>query len=280
MPHTLWRFAETNPIKKTHLAGGALEISRLSFGAARLHRVFSSSARLGLLTAAFDAGYSHYDLAPYYGFGLTEADFGKWRYSNSDTITVASKFGLYPPGANSRGALQIWSRKLAGKVAGKLSRPVVDWSVRRAKQSLELTLKRIRRECVDVLFLHEPDLHALDVNALVDWLTQVKTEGKIRWWGVAGDARFVEPLFKSGSALTKVIQTRDDGSEEFKTKYLSVPAKAHFTYGYLRQPLDRASRPYSAKQVITEALQRNSHGSVLVGSTKAEHIRELASLAY
>src|SRR5262245_50530975 len=63
-------------MKRVQLPGTEIVMSRLSFGTSRLHHVPSGKHRQSLLAAAFDAGFTHFDTAPLYGFGLAESDLG------------------------------------------------------------------------------------------------------------------------------------------------------------------------------------------------------------
>lgn len=61
-------------MRRIILPGTALSVSRFIFGTASLFRAGRRSERLRLLDAAYDHGLTHFDTAPYYGFGSAERD--------------------------------------------------------------------------------------------------------------------------------------------------------------------------------------------------------------
>jgi len=132
-----------------------IRASRIAFGTASIHHVRRAADRHRLLLAAADIGISHFDTSPYYGFGIAERSLAVLA-NRCATTTIATKVGLYPPGgADSTAVAMLW-RKLAGVVMPGLSRPLVDFHVACARESLSGSLRRMRRERCDVLFLHEP----------------------------------------------------------------------------------------------------------------------------
>ena len=136
------------------IAGSGLRASRLSFGTASLHHLAESRQRSRLIAAALDAGFTHFDTAPYYGFGFAEAELGRHLPKASPTVTVASKIGLYPRYELPPSTAVAWTIKALGKLVPGIASPVVDWSLDRCDRSLERSLMLLRRDCLDILFLH------------------------------------------------------------------------------------------------------------------------------
>ena len=138
-------------IDRVSLPGTNFDVSRLSFGTASLHHLYSSRARQALLQGALDIGITHFDTSPYYGYGLAEQELGILQKRNRDAFTVATKVGLYPNGSRFSGTLTVWARKIIGKAFPAISMPVVNWSVSAAEKSLELSLKRhnllVEKQC-------------------------------------------------------------------------------------------------------------------------------------
>ncbi len=136
-------------MKHTMLPGTDLSVSRLSFGTASLHHLPTSSQRRALLATAFDHGFTHLDTASYNGFGLAEVEVGRFSRRRNNQLTVASKVGLHPPGGQVSTIAGLWARKALGKIAPVLSRPIIDWSVAAASRSLESSLRRLGRDCIE-----------------------------------------------------------------------------------------------------------------------------------
>jgi aryl-alcohol dehydrogenase-like predicted oxidoreductase len=184
-----------------------LEIPRLVFGTGSLHRLFRRSRRLGLLSAALDAGITHFDTAPYYGEGLAELDLGAAGRCFVSRTTLTTKIGLYPKAGPVSSSLRLWARRLIGRTLRRDLSPTSDYSLGAARASLEQSLRRTKRERVDVLLLHEPAIEDVPEQALLAWLDQCRAAGMIGAWGLAGVAERLRPFLESESALAQVLQT-------------------------------------------------------------------------
>ncbi len=263
-------------MKHTMLPGTDLSVSRLSFGTASLHHLPTSSQRQALLATAFDQGFSHFDTAPYYGFGLAESEVGRFAGRHRDQLTVASKVGLHPPGGQVSTTAGLWARKALGKLVPVLSKPLVDWSVGAASKSLENSLRRLRRDFVDVLFLHEPDPCLLNTEEFLNWLARQQDEGKLRYWGLAGPAERFAKWIQDGHDLTQILQVRDHVGADKSHPVLASGRVFQFTYGYL-SAARRAREGLPATDVLRAALGRNQSGSVLVSTRRAAHLSELVA---
>src|SRR5262245_58980478 len=147
----------------------ALRVSRIAFGTAAVHHLPHAAQRETLLRSAADMGISHFDTSPYYGFGIAERALAALAHQSS-TTTVATKVGLYPAGGADAPGVAVFCRKVAGRVVPALSRAVVDFLVARARDSLSGSLCRMRRERVDVLFLHEPRRELVQTDEWMRWM--------------------------------------------------------------------------------------------------------------
>ena len=126
------------------IPGTDISTSRFIFGTASLFNVGTSRDRQKLLHLAIDKGFSHFDTAPYYGFGMAERDLAPLLASHHE-VTVTTKVGIYPPGGELQSGPTIFLRKASGKIVRALSRRIIDGSVSRAQKSLEGSLKRLGR---------------------------------------------------------------------------------------------------------------------------------------
>ncbi len=250
-----------------------LVVSRLSFGTGSLHHLPRRSERRSLLAAALDAGVTHFDTSPLYGFGLAEEDLGAVLGHRAGEITIASKFGLYPPLGSRPSATSVWHRKLGGRALPELTRPVVDWSLERAEASLASSLRRCRRDAIDLLMLHEPDARAIDSDALLAWLEARKKAGQIRHFGIAGETETMRAWASAQVPLARVVQTRDTLSGRDADFLLEAGRPLQFTYGYSSAlaPEQRSGALYG------EMLARNVTGSIIVSTRRQERIQDIAT---
>lgn len=259
-------------MKRITIANTNLSVSRFSFGTASLHHMGSVGAQREHLEAAADAGISHFDTAPLYGFGSAERALGE-AFGSSDKVTIATKVGLYAPGGGDQGRAEMMARKVAGKLVPWLSRAAVDLSVGRAHASLEASLRRLRRDKIDLLLLHEPDARLM---ATEEWMRWLEDEAdRIGAFGIAGPREVVAPFLQIGSPLSQVVQTRDS----LDTKEADIMAASgrpmQFTYGYFTGD----SGGLSAEAILNGAQERNNSGSILVSTRNRDRLIKFAEMA-
>lgn len=265
-------------MRRVTLQGTEINVSRLSFGTASLHHLSTSRRRQDLLAAAFDHGFTHFDTAPSYGFGIAEWEIGKFLRGCRIEVTIASKVGLYPPGGQTQSTILVWFRKGLGKLMPSLSVALVDWSVAVAEKSLTHTLRTLGRDCLDILFLHEPAPGLLHTDEFHGWLIKQKEQGKLRYWGLAGPLERFVPWVWSSHPLAQVLQVRDTVDGSGVRQLVEAGREPQITYGCLASARSIGVLR-SAVDVLKAALERNRHGSVLVSTRRIDHLRELALAA-
>lgn len=264
-------------MRQVVLQGTGFRVSRLSFGTASLHHLASSSRRQNLLAASFDNGFTHFDTAPSYGYGIAEIELGRFLDGRRSRLTIATKVGLYAPSGTQPTTGSVWARKAAGRLFSAWSRPVVDWSVKVAAQSLDTSLRRLRTSEIDLLLLHEPAHGAFDSDAFLYWIQQEQQKGRIRTWGLAGTADRMGPLLWNDPPAP-VLQVRDSLERREADLVTARGRDLQISYGYLS-----ASRAVSDRLGIMAtlqlAMQRNRTGSVLVSSRDLTRVGQLARTA-
>ncbi len=122
----------------------------------------SDKVSLNAISLAFEKGINFFDTSPAYGNGKSESLIGNASQKFRDEIIIATKAGIVE-----------WNK-------------AADYSPFSIKKSLEGSLKRIKSPYIDILQLHNPSIDLLfRDNELVDCLEQLKSNGKIRSWGVS-----------------------------------------------------------------------------------------------
>lgn len=261
-------------MEKQRLAGTVLTVSHLGFGTGSLHHAFRSRDRRRLLETAAAHGLLHFDTSPYYGYGLAETDLGSFIRGRRARFTIATKVGLYPFGPTVRTGLGVWVRKGIGKVLPRVAMPDGDWSVARARKSLQASLQRLQTDYVDFLLVHEPRLTADAADEMYGWLVTEQSKGSIREFGVAGLEESVGGLVAQKHPLTRIVQTKDS-LENKQADYLTRAGRPlQFTYGYLS---DQSAHVADPMAVITAALERNTDGCVIVSSRSPQRLVQLAA---
>lgn len=262
-------------MQSIQLRGTGLSVSRFVFGTSSLHHVGGLPEQAAHLKAAADAGFSHFDTAPLYGFGLAENALGlAFGLNSNPKVTVTTKVGIYPPGGAFQTRAEMLGRKALGKFIPSISKPIADWVVDRARASLDESLKRLRRDHIDLLLLHEPDHRLVDTDEWLSWLQAERGE-RVAYFGICGVASRIGPFVHDESPLAQVIQTPDSvGGKE--ADQLVIKGRApQLTYGYL------SSRSASEKSnaVLRGALSRNRAGAVVVSTRVRARLRLFAQLA-
>ena len=135
---------------------------RLGLGAANLGNLYhamTDEQAWAVLEAAWEHGIRHFDTAPHYGLGLSEARLGAFLLTKPRSeFTVSTKVGrLLRPNAD-------WSGETDDAhdfvVPARLTR-VWDVSADGLRQSLEESLVRLGLDAVDVVYLHDPERYHL-----------------------------------------------------------------------------------------------------------------------
>jgi aryl-alcohol dehydrogenase-like predicted oxidoreductase len=148
---------------------------------------------------AEELGVNFLDTAPMYGIGdradgRAERIAGEALAGRRSRWIIATKFG----------------RHLDGKDAWWQMRE--DYSGERAIRSVEESLKRLRTDCLDVLFVHSPPAGLFDADDAFGAMAKLKEQGKIRvvgfsfWEQVADTLPLVEPHLRSG--LVGAVQVK------------------------------------------------------------------------
>jgi aryl-alcohol dehydrogenase-like predicted oxidoreductase len=254
------------PIVNTSLC-----ISRIAFGTSSLHHLGSVRERSRLISMALDSGITHFDTSPYYGFGLAEQALSVLG-SRGPEVSLATKVGLYPPGGAQQSQIKVLARKIAGKFVRRLSKPIVDWSVARARRSLDESLQRLQRERVEILFLHEPDF---ELFAAEEWLRWLQAErDRIGAVGVSGEASQVLPFTVAGSPFAQVVQTRDSLVFEQAAPLRRAGVDPQITFGHLAAGSHRTASTTSAEEIVRRTIARFPRTALLLSTRNAEHIRD------
>ncbi len=277
---------------------------RIGFGCAGLMQSASTRDRRRLLGEVFEQGVRHFDVARMYGLGAAERELGKFARGRREQITIATKFGIEPAPAAGRLA-----RMQAPARAVMAHSPKLRAAVKRRKDSfhrphcydratlsasLETSLRELGTEYVDVLFIHGPAPDdVLDMAELGEALDALCRAGKVRAWGLAGDAHPCIKLLAQAGAPT-ILQLRDDILDGALA--LIPPDQRVITFGVLSGALGRVHGHVTssaercarwaetvevdcgrlevvASLLLQDALERNRSGTVLFSTTRPERVK-------
>lgn len=244
--------------------------SKLGFGTGSLHLI-PPAEREAVLRAAVDAGLTHFDTSPYYGFGLAEKALSA--ITSLPGVRIATKVGLYPPGGADQPGWMVLARKIAGKAVPAFSRPIADMSVAAARASLDASRRRLQRDYLDVVLVHEPAhllLNSEEWQRLVD-----EQRGRVGAFGVAGEPERVLPMI--GLPWVTIVQTRDSLRLKEAQPLRDAGRAPDLTYGHFAAEAGSASPVGSG--VIISALKSHPMETVIFTSRRPARIAAIAAAA-
>ncbi|MFJ4267385.1 aldo/keto reductase [Paenarthrobacter nicotinovorans] len=175
-------------------------LGRLGFGGAgigNLYRAIRDGEALATVLAAWDAGVRYFDTAPHYGLGLSEQRLGAvLRDKPRDEFIISTKVGrlLEPNPAGGRDS--------EGFDVPATTRRVWDFSEAGIRRSIEESLERLGLSYVDIVYLHDPDVHDLHAGITqgLPALEKLRSEGLVSAIGVGTN---------SAEAALKCIEAAD-----------------------------------------------------------------------
>jgi D-threo-aldose 1-dehydrogenase len=252
------------------IPGTSLRCSRFIFGTASLFNVGSRARRLALLTAAVDAGFTHFDTAPYYGFGWAERDLGELLRIRPG-ITVTTKVGIYSPGGEDATHAAVFLRKAVGRLVPAISRPTVDFTLSRARKMLDASLSRLARERVELYMLHDPQPAMVQTDEWSRWLENEVDRGRVGAFGVASTADRLVSFLDQAPGLAAIVQAPDSLDAREADCLLGRNSPLPITYGYVSAARSRGdSRAVS--DILVESLRRNADGAIIVSTTRMDRL--------
>jgi len=139
----------------------------------------TENGALSLLNEAYDLGFTLFDTAPIYGFGLSEKRLGIAFRKNREKVFLVSKSGV------------TWHEN---KRVDMNNSPEV------TRRMLEQSLKDLQSEYIDLYMIHWPD-QKVDIRLPMEVLAKAKHEGKIRHIGLCNT--YVDDL-KKASEIEKI----------------------------------------------------------------------------
>ena len=209
-------------ISRLHIAGSGVAITRIGFGCGRIFGGSELKTSARLIETALSTGIRHFDTAPSYGNGESEAVLGEILAGIQD-VTIATKIGIPRPDASAvqlpvrslyRRTLRpilanfpLAKRKLI-ELASRSGNVVAEHAPTMARRKLhpaevlrglEDSLKRLKRNRVDLYLIHEPDRFEL-TDELLELFDTLQHNGTISAFGLAYD-RFADTAPPVGTVI-------------------------------------------------------------------------------
>jgi aryl-alcohol dehydrogenase-like predicted oxidoreductase len=154
-------------MQKRKLGKTDLELPILSFGASSLGAEFRGidiNEAMKAVRVALDCGMTFIDTSPFYGRGMSEVLLGvALEGVPRDSYLLGSKLGRYDAAH-------------------------FDFSAKRVVESVDVSLKRMRVEHLDLCLCHDLEFVEMSqiVNETLPALRKIQQQGKVRYVGVSG----------------------------------------------------------------------------------------------
>jgi hypothetical protein len=227
-----------------------------------------------------ELGFRHFDAARSYGDGMAERELGRFLRGRRGGLIVATKYGL--PADPLIEALPLIAqpiraaRKLTRQM-GLKRRALPELTGAHLRQSIEQSLRALRVDVIDILFLHEPSLdRMLEPEELLAEVAHQKARGSIRLVGLSGDYDSVLGVLGRHQGLADIVQVPED-------QWRVGTYVPDLTFGSIRRgPQSRREPPLDPRMAIAhlqQALRRRPNGSVVVSTTRQDHLQRLVCAA-
>jgi aryl-alcohol dehydrogenase-like predicted oxidoreductase len=188
----------------------------LGFGCAPLLGRAGRRASEKALAAAFEGGITFYDTARSYGYGEGEALLGKFLQGKRDRVVISTKFGILPV---KQGTWKTHAKPLVRGVLAavpsmrKLVRTQVNaqfqknqFTVKVLEQSIEESLRELRTDYVDILFMHDAPANVLENEDLLKAIDNLITTGKVRAAGISSSSNVIAAALDLPKTPIRVMQ--------------------------------------------------------------------------
>jgi aryl-alcohol dehydrogenase-like predicted oxidoreductase len=232
-------------VRYRRFGNSELVVSEVGFGAWTIATDWWGKVddKAGLVHAALDAGVTFFDTAPVYGDdGFGETILAEL-LGRRDDVVLTTKCGY-----------DIDAPRIA---PGHSERPQ-DWRPESVRAQVEASLRRLDRDHIDLLQLHNVRIEPVRDDALWDELERLRVEGKVREIGVA---------------LGPAIGWQDEGLESLQNRAI---VSLQTVFNLLEQ---EPGRSFAAEPAVTEGrvglIARVPHASdVLSGKVTRDTVFE------
>ena len=174
-----------------------------------------------LLRYAFESGVTYYDTADQYGGGRAERLLGEAFSALGDRVVIATKLG--------------YELDSDGWISHGWDRPSFNVSPDYIRQAVEGSLKRLKRDVIDIYQFHGPP-PASEWDDAFGTMEELKAEGKIRFYGLClgSEADALKAMAETNVSL--FLLTYNILSQEMVTPVMETAAEKGVAV-IVRQPL-------------------------------------------
>jgi aryl-alcohol dehydrogenase-like predicted oxidoreductase len=242
-------------MRTVQLGNTGLTSSVLGFGCGAVMGRVGRRGSLRALGAAWDAGITLYDTARSYGYGESETLLGEFLATRRDQAVISTKFGILAapqrlwkrvakPVARAvltvaPGVRGVLRRRTAGEFAPNL------FTVSVLEQSLDESLRKLRTDYVDLLFMHAAPASALEQEDLLAALEKLVEAGKVRVAGISAEPEVVEAALQQ--------QARGLGAVQFPCNVFDLRARTEGAAPVQSEWAAIANHPFGGANRVQES---------------------------
>ena len=262
--------ATIKAFEKTFTIGGDLKVNRMGYGAMRItgEGIWGppkdKAEAIRVLKRAVELGINFIDTADSYGPYISEELIAEALYPYPKDLAIATKGGLMRSGPN------IWK---------------VNAKPEHLKEALEGSLKRLKKEQIDLYQLHRID-NDVPFEKIMDFLKKSQDEGKIKHIGLS---EVNVDQIKKAQEYIKVVSVQnmysiDNRKWELVLEYCNANKLAFIPWyplggGSMKviEKLDEIGKRHNADahQVVLSWLLHHSPNILLIpGTSKVKHLKE------
>jgi diketogulonate reductase-like aldo/keto reductase len=240
---------------------GNVRTSLLGFGCGSVMGRVGRGASLRAMNAAWDNGITLFDTARSYGFGEAEAVLGEFLQGKRDRAVVATKYGLPVLRQSSvkriafgvvRSAFKVPGVRSLVRGKGTKSTVYGQFSGNGLRASVETSLRELRTDYVDILFLHEATEAVLHEDELMAALDGLVSSGKVLRVGLYAGADVIDVSIESAP---RTISAAQFGADPFSPLVAGFGARNH------REMLLVGNHPFGSE----ERMRRFTSALIAVG---------------
>jgi len=198
------------------LGNSGLHSTRIGFGCSAVLGRCGKTESLKALHAAWDEGIRLFDTARSYGYGESEGLLGAFLDGRRSQAVVATKFGILPaPQSAWKQVAKTVARKIlsvAPSARSLLQRGAASqfsanqFTIAVLNESLDLSLRNLRTDYVDLLFLHAAPAAVLDQDDLLEALGRLVEAGKVRVAGISANADVIHQAMERQTRPLRAMQ--------------------------------------------------------------------------
>ncbi len=232
------------------LGNTGVQVSEVGLGCNRLGESHASDAHwVQLVQRAADLGVTIFDTSESYGWGRSEQMLGR-ALGNRDDVLIATKMCR----VRETGEHEFSAERMVSQVEG--------------------SLRRLRRDRIDIYQLHSPSREALEHYDWAEGFARLKAQGKIRFSAVAVRDE-ADALWLLDQALVEVLQITYNIFHTEPADSLFSAAMQKGVGLLCRMPLARGvlTGKFEAGQEVPDG-----HRALLDGDQMAAHIRQAEAL--